>query len=187
MFLAGVVLSGCVDCRPPAALLPMGATKSEVRKMIGSPRSESGDGAVTTWNYGGGAVCVFKTDRLISSSVGIPPRDAASFKARAASPDIVAVPYYAPAFYPTPGYYAGAWPLNERYPIRNESQVYVTPACFGKGWGWSGFWYPWWGGYGWFGYPRPYYAGDFWHKNNCHGNYYQGNYYEEKVPAGFRH
>ena len=184
-FLVGVFLSGCVDYQQPSSTLPIGASKAAVQALIGSPKSKSRDGSLSTWNYGGGTVCVFKDNRLVASNVHGSPRSlsaGAALTPASAEP----APYYAPAVYATPGYYAGAWPVNERYPIRQVGQVYTTPGCFSRRYGWSGWWYPWWGGYGWFGYPKPYYAGNFWRYNNCHGNYYRGNYYEGKLPASTR-
>ena len=158
VILAGVLLSGCAYY-PQQSGLPTGASKAEVQNLIGPPKSKSRDGALTTWNYGGGTVCVFKDDQLVASNYTAPAQSSSSFSIGSLLPpvsvNLAPAPYYSPAVYAAPAYYGGGW----------------------GGWG-----VPWWG-YGWGGYSRPY-----WGYNNYHGyyrgNYYRGNYYRGNYNHG---
>ena len=153
LFIVGILLSGCVDYQQPSSILPMGASRDEVQAIIGPPKSKSRDGSLTTWNYGGGAVCVFKDGRLVASNLS----SASQYSSYLSSG--ITVP-----------------PIS----VNVVPAVYAAPAYYGGGWGWGGWgpgWgYPWGGYYGWGGYGRPYY-GNYWRYNNCRGNYYRGNYY----------
>jgi len=157
-FLVGLLLSGCAYSPQPSSSLPLGASKAVVQNLIGPPKSKSRDGSLTTWNYGGGTVCVFQDDQLVSSNYSTPAQSGSSFSIGSLLPpvsvNVVPEPYYSPV-------------------------VYAPPAYYGGGWG-----FPWWGGYGWGGYARPYYGGNYWRYNNCRGNYYHGRYYRGNGNRG---
>lgn len=141
----------------------MGASKNQIRSMIGSPKSTSRDGSITTWNYGEGTVCVFKDGQLIASNYNGPSRSSSTVSIGSLLPPLAINFTPAPYYYAPPVYYGGGW----------------------GGWGGWGSWgRPWggcgWGnGYGWGGgYRRSYWGG-----NNCGNGYYRGgnwnrgNYY----------
>ena len=151
IFLIGILLSGCVDYQQSMPILPMGASPNEVQTIIGPPKSKSRDGSLSTWNYGDGAVCVFKEGKLVASNLSSPSQYSSYVSSGVTLPPVSV--NVVPAVYPPAVYYGGGW------------------GGWGLGWG-----YPWGGYYGWGGYGRPYY-GNYWRYNNCRGNYYRGNYY----------
>ncbi len=161
--LAGIFLSGCAYYPQPTSSLPLGASKAQVQSAIGSPKSKSRDGSVSTWNYGGGTVCVFKDDQLVASNYNGPLRRSSSVSIGSILPPVsvnfVPAPYYYPApVYGGPVYHGGGWggPL--------------VSGGWGYNWGrpWAG-----WGGCG-----RPYGGGGGYYRNNCYqGNWNRGNCY----------
>ena len=161
--LTGLAVSGCAYYPQPASSLPLGASKAQVQSAIGSPKSKSRDGSVTTWNYGGGTVCVFKDDQLVASNYNGPLGRPSSVSIGSVLPPVsvnfVPAPYYYPApVYGGPVYYGGGW-----------GRPYVSGG-WGYGWGrpWGG-----WGGCG-----RPYGGGGGYYRNNCYqGNWNRGNCY----------
>ena len=164
LIFVGIVLSGCVEYQPPP--LPMGASKSEVGALIGPPKSTARDGSLTTWNYGGGTVCVFKDDRLVASNISGAPQGGTSLSVGTVFPpvsvNVVPAPYY--------------------------STVYAPPPYYGSGWGWGGggWGYPLGAYYGWGGYyGRPYGYGGNYRRYNY--NYYRNNnYYGNKSHGNHR-
>lgn len=146
VLLAGVLLSGCAYYPQQSSSLPLGASKEQVRNLIGSPKSTSRDGSLTTWNYGEGTVCVFKDGQLVASNYNAPAQSAPAFSLASILPPLSLNFTPAPYYYPAPAYSA--------------------PVYYG---GWGRPYYGGWGGWG--GYGRSYWGG-----NNCGNGYYRGNW-----------
>ena len=105
IFLIGILLSGCVDYQQSMPILPMGASPNEVQTIIGPPKSKSRDGSLSTWNYGDGAVCVFKEGKLVASNLSSPSQYSSYVSSGVTLPPVSV--NVVPAVYPPAVYYGG--------------------------------------------------------------------------------
>lgn len=116
--LACLLVSSCAYYTQPAGGLIMGASKEDVRALVGPPKSTSRDGSLTTWNYGQGAVCVFKDGQLVASNMN----------SRAGGGVFMSPPVSPVWITPGPSYYYG--------PPWYGPAVYS--GWWGPSWGWGG-------------------------------------------------
>jgi len=140
---------GCVEY--PSGL-PVGSTKAQVQAILGSPKSTSRDGSLTTWNYGNGLVCVFRDGALVASNYaggGAQP----GYVGPALPPiaiNVTPAPYY-PAYYGGYGYRPWGW--GGGYPYYGGWGGWGGYGYRNCGWGgWGGGWHGgggYWGGRGW--------------------------------------
>jgi len=169
--ILGVALAGCAYYPAPSGI-PTGSTKAQVQSILGSPKSTSRDGAVTTWNYGNGAVCVFRDGLLVASNINTTPGTPATASVGSFLPPVnvnfVPAPYYAPTPVVVGGYWGGG-------------PYWGAGPYWGGGWrGWGGPW----GGFarpGWGGYCPPVYRGN-WNQ----GNWNRGNWNRGNCSNGYR-